>query len=241
MTQIKSRKRAGKGVKPPVLPVGGAPKKTAPHYTVGEEIFNSVSHGVGAVFALVGGSVIVTLAILYGGALTVTACVIYAVSLCLLYTMSTLYHAFPFPKVKALFRVFDHSCVYLLIAGTYTPFMLITLQGNATGMVIFIVNWSAAVLGIVLSSVNLKKFSKISLVLYLVMGWSVLFAIGDVVQNLATGGLVLLMLGGIFYTVGVVFYVLKKVPYMHSIWHLFVLVGSVLHYVCITVYVVLGA
>ncbi len=238
MTRVKHRKNVGnKSLKPAVTPPP-TPDKNLFRYTVGEEIFNSVSHGVGAVFSLIGAGIVVTLATVYGTALTVTACVIYALSLCLLYTMSTLYHAFPFPKVKALFRIFDHSSVFLLIAGTYTPFMLITLQGSKNGLVIFIVNWAATIVGIVLNSVNLKKFSKVSLALYLVMGWSVVFAIGDVVQNLATGGLVLLFLGGVFYTVGVVFYVLKKIRYMHSVWHLFVLVGSILHFICISVYVI---
>ncbi len=240
MTQVQKRKRMDIPRKGAPSPKPLKPEKPLFRYTVGEEIFNSVTHGVGAVFSLIGGSIVVTLAAIYGSALMVTACTIYAVSLCLLYTMSTLYHAFPFPKVKALFRIFDHSSVFLLIAGTYTPFMLITLDGNTKGLVIFIVNCAAAILGIVLSSINLKKFSKISLVLYLVMGWSVVFALPDVVQNMATGGLVLLMLGGIFYTVGVAFYIMKKIRYMHSIWHLFVLVGSILHYVCIVVYVVLA-
>ena len=207
-------------------------------YTVGEEIFNSVSHGVGALLAIIGGSVVVTLAAVWGGALEVAACSIYAVSLFLLYTMSTLYHAFPFPRVKYLFRIFDHSSVFLLIAGTYTPFMLITLRGNTKGLVIFIVNWAAAAIGIALNAISLKKFAKPSLVLYLVMGWSVVFAIGDVVANMQAAGVVLLFLGGVFYTIGVVFYVLKKVRYMHAIWHLFVLAGSVMHYLCIVLYVI---
>lgn len=222
--------------------VGGSPRpkeeKPLHPYTVGEEIFNSVSHGVGALLAIIGGSVVVTLAAVWGGPLEVAACTIYAVSLFLLYTMSTLYHAFPFPKVKYLFRIFDHSSVFLLIAGTYTPFMLITLRGNTKGLVIFIVNWAAAVIGIALNAISLKKFAKPSLVLYLVMGWSVVFAIGDVVANMLAPGVVLLFLGGVFYTVGVVFYVLKKIRYMHAIWHLFVLAGSVMHYLCIVLYVI---
>ncbi len=238
MTRVKHRKHIGKVGKSAPPQNTPTPEKRWLRYTMGEEIFNSVSHGVGAIFALVGGGIIVTLAAVYGDIRSIVACTIYAVSLCLLYTMSTLYHAFPFPKVKELFRIFDHSSVYVLIAGTYTPFMLITLQESTKGLVIFIVNWLAAVLGITLSSINLKKFSKISLILYLVMGWSVVFAMADVVQNMARGGLILLMLGGVMYTVGVIFYLLKKVRYMHSIWHLFVLAGSVLHYVCIAVYVI---
>ncbi len=218
-------------------PKAQKPERPLFQYTLGEEIFSSVSHGVGALFAIIGGSVVVTLAVVYGSVLDVTACTIYAVSLFLLYTMSTLYHAFPFPRVKYLFRIFDHSSVFLLIAGTYTPFMLITLQGVTKGMVIFIVNWVAAVVGITFNAISLKKFAKPSLVLYLVMGWSVVFAIGDVVARMQMGGVVLLFLGGLFYTVGVIFYVLKKIRYMHAVWHLLVLAGSVMHYLCIVIYV----
>ncbi len=212
-------------------------EKPLKQYTVGEEVFNSVSHGVGALLAIIGGSVIVTLAAVFGGAREVVACTIYAVSLFLLYTMSTLYHAFPFPKVKYVFRVFDHSTVFLLIAGTYTPFMLITLKGSTKGIVIFVVVWVAALVGITLNAINLKKFAKLSLVLYIVMGWGVVFAIPDVVAALPPAALWLLILGGVGYTGGVAFYLAKKVKYMHSIWHLFVLLGSVLHYICIAKYV----
>lgn len=211
--------------------------KPLKQYTVGEEIFNSVTHGVGALLAVIGGSVVVTLAAIFGTAREVAACTIYAITLFLLYTMSTLYHAFPFPKVKYVFRIFDHSTVFLLIAGTYTPFMLITLQGSSKGLAIFIINWAAAVIGIVLNAININRFAKLSLVLYVVMGWSVIFAIGDVVKNLPSAGVWLLFLGGISYTVGILFYVAKKIRYMHSIWHLFVMLGSALHYFCIVLYV----
>lgn len=206
-------------------------------YTLGEEVFNSVSHGVGALLALIGGSVVVTLAVVYGGAREIAACTIYAISLVLLYSMSTLYHAFPFPRVKYVFRIFDHSTVFLLIAGTYTPFMLITLKGTTKGLVIFITVWAVAILGIILNSISVNKFAKLSLVLYIVMGWSIVFAIGNVVAALPAGGVWLLFLGGVCYTGGVAFYLAKKIKYMHSIWHLFVLAGSVLHYFCITMYV----
>lgn len=206
-------------------------------YTLGEEVFNSVSHGVFALCAVIGGTVAVTLAVLFGGPTEIVACTIYAVSLFLLYTMSTLYHAFPFPKVKYVFRIFDHSSVFLLIAGTYTPFMLITLKGNIKGLVIFIVVWAAALIGIVLNAVSIKRFARLSLVLYLVMGWSIVFAIGDVVAALPTAGFWLLLLGGLSYTGGVAFYVAKKIKYTHAVWHLFVVLGSILHYFCIVLYV----
>ena len=206
-------------------------------YTKGEEIFNAVTHGVGALLSIIGGSVIVTLAAVWGGQREVVACTIYAISLVLLYTMSTLYHAFPFPRVKAVFRVFDHSTVFLLIAGTYTPFMLIGLAGSTKGVIIFTVVWAVALIGVLLNSISVNRFAKLSLILYLVMGWSVIFAIGDVVASLPAAGVWLLILGGVAYTGGVAFYLAKKIKFMHSIWHLFVLLGSVLHYFCIALYV----
>lgn len=216
------------------------PKAPRPinQYTFGEEVFNSVTHGVGALLAIIGGSVVVTLAAVYGSHLEVAACAIYAASLFLLYTMSTLYHAFPFPRVKYVFRIFDHSSVFLLIAGTYTPFMLITLKGNVRGLIIFTIVWAAALIGITLNAFSVNKFAKLSLVLYLVMGWSVVLAIGDVVAALSFGGVVLLILGGVFYTAGVAFYAIKRVRYFHSVWHLFVLAGSIMHYLCIVIYVI---
>lgn len=216
-------------------------KPVLKQYTVGEEVFNAVSHGVGALFAVVGGTVVVTLAALFGSVRDVVACAIYAASLFLLYTMSTLYHAFPFPKVKYVFRIFDHSTVFLLIAGTYTPFMLITLEGKGKGLVIFAVVWAVAIIGILLNAINVNKFAKLSLVLYVVMGWSIVFAIGDVVAALPSAGFWLLLSGGLSYTIGVAFYVAKKIRYMHSVWHLFVLMGSVLHYFCIVLYVLPSA
>lgn len=227
---------------PPKLRAGKEkPPRPLKQYTVGEEVFNSVSHGVGALLAVIGGSVAVTLAAVNGSTREVVACTIYAISLFLLYTMSTLYHAFPFPKVKYIFRIFDHSSVFLLIAGTYTPFMLITLQGSTKGLVIFTIVWAAAVLGIVLNAISVNRFARLSLLLYIAMGWSVVFAIGDVVNALPKGGVWLLILGGICYTAGVAFYVIKKVKYFHSIWHLFVLAGSALHYLCIVLYVLPAA
>jgi hemolysin III len=126
----------------------------------------------------------------------------------------------------------------VLIAGTYTPFMLVALQGQAKGVVIATVVWVAALLGIMLNAISVSRFAKLSLVLYLLMGWCIVFAIGDVAAALSTGGLVLLFVGGAGYTIGVAFYLAKKVRYMHAVWHLFVLLGSVLHYLCIVLYVI---
>ncbi len=213
-------------------------KRPLKQYTFGEEVFNSVTHGVGTVLSLVGGSVLVTLAVLYGQAIDVVACVVYSISLVMLYTMSTLYHAFPFPRAKFVFRVFDHSSVFLLIAGTYTPFMLISLRGTQKGLVIFVLLWIATTIGIILNAISVDKFAKLSLILYVLMGWSIVFAMGDVTANLTFGGMIFLIIGGVSYTVGIIFYVIKKVKYFHSIWHLFVMCGSIMHYLCIILFVI---
>lgn len=209
----------------------------SPRYTLGEEIFNSVSHGVGALLAVVGASVIVTLAACFSDWLCVTACVVYGLSLVILYTMSTLYHAFPFEKVKKIFRIFDHASIFILIAGTYTPFCLLALRGNPRGLVVAGVVWLCAVVGIIMNAISLEKTKKISLVLYVVMGWAIVFVLRDITAALSGAGFWLLLAGGISYTGGIVFYAAKKTRFMHSVWHLFVLLGSVLHYLCVVLYV----
>ena len=209
----------------------------AKRYTVGEEIFNAVSHGVGALFGVIGTSVLVTLAACFGNARAVVACSIYGASLILLYSMSTLYHAFPFEKVKKVFRVFDHATIFILIAGSYTPFTLIVLQGTTKGTVLFWVLWAAAIAGVVLNALGVDRFEKLSMVLYLAMGWAAVISIKDITRALPTAGVVLLVAGGLAYTLGIIFYVMKNKRYMHSVWHLFVLGGSILHYLCVILYV----
>lgn len=211
--------------------------QTKKQYTKGEEIFNSVTHGVGSLLSVIGTTVLVTLAAAYSDAGTVMIMLIYGLTLVILYTMSTLYHAFPFETVKKVFRILDHSSIYMLIAGTYTPFMLILLSGSTKGIIICAVVWAAALIGILLNAISIERFKKISMILYIALGWAVVFAIGDVVSSLPFTGLMLMLFGGISYTGGIVFYAQKKIKYMHSVWHLFVLLGSVLHYLCITLYV----
>ncbi|MCL2873548.1 MAG: hemolysin III family protein [Defluviitaleaceae bacterium] len=207
-------------------------------YTLGEEIFSSVAHGVGTVLAIAGASVLAVFAGLSRDPWVIVACAIYGLCLILLYTMSTLYHSFTNEKVKALFRIFDHCGVFLLIAGTYTPFTLVTLRGGV-GWALFGAIWGAAIIGIILKSLNLEKFKRFSLICYLGMGWAIVFAFRPLVENMPTNGLILLALGGLFYTVGVIFYKMKKLKYAHSIWHLFVLAGSIVHYFCVLFYVAL--
>lgn len=210
---------------------------TNKRYTTGEEIFNSVSHGVSALGAIIGGSVMVTLAACFGNGKALASALIFGLSLIIMYTMSTLYHAFPFEKVKKLFRIFDHSSIPLLIAGSYTPFCLIALDGNPKGMVVVAVVWICAIVAIVLNVVNLDRFEKTNLLLYVAMGWAVVFALKDIINALPKAGFILLTAGGISYTAGLIFYKMTKTRYMHGVWHLFVTAGSLLHYLCVVIYV----
>lgn len=206
-------------------------------YTVGEEIFNSVSHGVSALGAIVGCSVMVTLAACFGNGTAVLSALVFGLSLITMYTMSTLYHAFPFEKIKRIFRVFDHSSIPLLIAGSYTPFCLIALDGNIKGRIVVCVVWLCGILAIVLNIINLDRFEKINLVLYIAMGWAVVFALKDIIRALPKNGFILLAAGGIAYTTGIIFYKMTTVRYMHSVWHLFVTAGSLAHFLCVAMYV----
>ncbi len=206
-------------------------------YTVGEEIFNSISHGVGSVLAVCGMTVLIVLSVLNNTALGLATSIIYGISLIVLYTMSTVYHAVPQPKAKEVLRIFDHASIFLLIAGSYTPFCLIALEGNPKGVMVAGAVWFCAIIGIVLNAYDLKKTEKFGTVLYVIMGWAIVFAVKDIVNALPTPAFWLLLLGGLSYTGGLVFYAMKKIKYMHSVWHLFVLAGSVLHYICIAVYV----
>ncbi len=203
--------------------------KIKKRYTLGEEIFNAVSHGTGSLLAIAGTAVLIVLSAIYSDAWSVVSACIYGASLIILYTMSTLYHAITNPKAKKFFRIMDHNTIFFLIAGTYTPYTLVTLRGT-TGWILFGVVWGAAIIGIVLNSIDLEKFKKISLVCYVLMGWVIIFAIKPMIANLPSNSLVMLLIGGIFYTVGIIFYVIKKIRYFHSIWHLFTVAGSVFHY-----------
>jgi len=204
-------------------------EKLKKRYTLGEEIFNSISHGTGSLLSIAGMVVLIVFSAIYADAWAVVSSCIYGASLVILYTMSTLYHAITNPRAKAFFRIMDHNTIFFLIAGTYTPYTLVTLRGK-TGWILFGIVWGAAIIGIILNSIDLEKFKKISLVCYVMMGWVIIFAIKSMIQNLPSYSLIMLLIGGIFYTVGIVFYVIKKIKYFHSIWHLFTVAGSVFHY-----------
>lgn len=207
-------------------------------YTRNEEILSSVSHGVGALLG-VGGAVllIIRAVLLKADTLSVVSICIYGFSLILLYTMSSLYHAITNENAKKIFQILDHSTIFLLIAGTYTPYALITIRGTI-GYVIFGIVWGSAVLGIVLNGISIVRFKKLSMILYLASGWATLLSIKPLIDNLQPNGLWLLLLGGLFYTVGIIFYALKKIKFFHGVWHFFVLFGSLSHFFSIYFYVV---
>lgn len=212
-----------------------------PKYTRGEEIFNMTSHIVGGVLGVVALVLCVVFAAIHGNGYGVVSGAIYGVTMIILYTMSSIYHGLnPKRKAKKVFQVLDHCSIYLLIAGSYTPFALCTLReyDTALGWTIFGVIWFVAILGIVLNSIDIKKFKVFSMICYLVMGWCIVFKINLLPELIGTAGFVLLLIGGLSYTVGAILYGLgKKHKYMHSIFHLFILLGSLLQFITILLYV----
>ncbi len=203
---------------------------------LGEEIANSISHGIGFLSAIAITPILITAAIPKGTAAIVGAS-IFGATMMILYLSSTLYHSFPHSKTKGVFRIFDHGAIFLLIAGTYTPFTLTVLPG-AWGWSLFGIVWSLAIFGVVLKSVSGAKTSKLSVALYLGMGWMAVLAVQPLWNSLPAWGLFWLAAGGAMYTAGVLFFVYDhRVRYHHFIWHLFVLAGTVCHVVAILGYV----
>lgn len=208
-----------------------------PHYSTGEEIANSVTHGVGVVLSIAGLAILTAFASLYGSVWHVVSSSIYGATQILLYAASTLYHSIPLPRAKAVLRVFDHSAIFLLIAGTYTPFALVNLRGP-WGWTILTVVWSMAIAGIALQGVLIQQKALVTALPYVGMGWVMVLGIKPLLSAVAPGGLILLLAGGLAYTGGVFFYVWKQLPYHHAIWHLFVLAGSTCHYFAVLFYVI---
>ncbi|WP_413587643.1 PAQR family membrane homeostasis protein TrhA [Bdellovibrio sp. HCB274] len=201
------------------------------------ERFNSISHLVGAVLAVAGASVLVTLASVQGDLIKIVSTSVYGGMLVLLYTISTLYHSFQ-GRAKKILQKLDHMAIYLLIAGTYTPFTLITLHGP-WGWWLFGINWTLAVIGIIFELTLSHRTRIPSMVIYVVMGWLIVFAMKPLTENLDPRGLVLLTTGGILYTGGIAFFLFdEKVKHFHGIWHLFVMAGSISQYFCILYYLV---
>ncbi|MEM7030314.1 MAG: hemolysin III family protein [Chloroflexota bacterium] len=204
-------------------------------YTLGEEIANSITHGIGAALSIAGLTVLVVLAALFGNVYQIVSFSIYGATLILLYMASTLYHSFQHPKVKRVFRIMDHAAIYLLIAGTYTPFLLVGMRG-VWGWTLLVIIWSLALTGVGLKVVFVNRFSNVTTATYLLMGWFVLVAIRELWLSIGTGGIVWLAIGGVSYTVGVIFYSMEKTRYTHAVWHLFVLGGSLCHYFAVLFY-----
>jgi len=211
-------------------------KITIPKYSLGEELVSAISHGIGA---LLGIAALVLSVVFSKSAISIVSCAIYGTTLIILYTISCLYHSFsPNIGAKKVFRVLDHSSIYLLIFGTYMPYLLV-LIGGIKGWVIWGLMLAFTILGILLNVINLEKYKKISMILYLFMGWMIIFSIKDVVIGLGFMGTLYLLLGGIFYTVGAILYKLgKRVKYMHSLWHFFVIGASIFQFFSIFLYVI---
>lgn len=212
---------------------------TSRRQTVGEEIANSLTHGAGLALSIAGLVVMLVAAATRGDPWVIVASAIYGTTLVLLYLASTLYHALARTRARGVFRRLDHAAIYLLIAGTYTPFVLVSLRGP-WGWTLFGISWGLALLGIVLKAVFGARWPIASTVVYLLMGWLVVVAAGPVVAHVPGGAIGWLVAGGLLYSAGVVFFASERLRYAHAVWHLFVLGGSVCHYVAVLGYVVRG-
>lgn len=202
-------------------------------YTIQEEIWSSLIHGIGIALSIAGLIVLVTLAAQDGNVWVVVSTAIFGVSMVVLYTASTLYHAIPNPEIKLKLKKFDHISIYYLIAGSYTPFLLVNLRGT-TGWIIFGIIWFLALTGTILKLFSQGSGTKLwSIGLYLLMGWLIVFASGQLVSAIPATGLAFLIAGGLFYTLGIFFYVWKSRKYTHAIWHFFVLSGTIMHFFAI--------
>lgn len=204
--------------------------------TFGEEVANTISHGIGALLAAAGAVPLIAKGIMAGSVKAEVSLAFYAFTLVLLYTASAVYHGVKRPELKRVLRVMDHCSIFLLILGTYVPLSLLVVGGR-TGWALFLTNTALAVVGITLNAISLTRFDKISLVLYALMGWLVILALRTILQVLAPAGVALLAAGGVAYTAGIWFYKSQR-KYSHFVWHLFVLAGSVLHYLCVALYCV---
>jgi hemolysin III len=201
-----------------------------------QEIANSVTHGLGIVLSLAGLVVLVVLASLHATVWHVVSFSIYGTSLILLYTSSTLYHSVRSPRLKRMFRVLDHSSIYVLIAGSYTPFVLVNLRGG-WGWSLFAIIWALSLIGIFVKAFHTGRFKAVSTAIYLLMGWLVVVAIKPLAHAMPVAGIAWLLAGGLAYTVGAFIYMWKRIPYHHAIWHLFVLAGSICQYFAVLLYV----
>ncbi|MBW2622617.1 MAG: hemolysin III family protein [Deltaproteobacteria bacterium] len=199
------------------------------HSTVGEEIANSITHGIGALLSIPGLVILIVLAVSKGDAWNIVGFTIFGATLIILYTASTLYHSLAKTPAIKVFQILDRSAIFLLIAGTYTPFLLDGLRG-ARGWSLFGVIWGLSIIGIILNSIWLNRVRKISLAVYLLMGWLIIINFKGLFDNVQQASIILLIIGGLSYSGGVVFFAWRRLPFNHMVWHLFVLLGSVSHY-----------
>ena len=211
--------------------------ETRPHRISLDELLNSITHGIGLALSIAGFIVLLVLAATKGSAWQIVSCAIYGTTLVALYAASTLYHGIPIPNFKRLLRTLDHSAIYLLIAGTYTPFLLVNLRGP-WGWTLLGIVWTLALAGIALKFWFVDRLPILSTLVYLLMGWLALVAIKPLIAAVPHSGLAWLLAGGALYSFGVVFYASKKIPYAHTIWHVFVIGGSICHYVAVLLCVI---
>jgi len=211
---------------------------THPEYHLGDIVANTVTHGVGAVLAVAGCAALIVLAVVRGATpVQLTSCAVFGSTLVLVYVCSTLYHSLVRTRARHVLQILDHSSIYLLIAGTYTPFTLVTLRGRV-GWLLFGIVWTMAIGGIVFKCVAMGKLPALSVMMYIVMGYLVVAVLPKLASAVGWQGLMWLLGGGILYTVGIVFFALDRVRYFHALWHVFVLGGSALHFVAVLLYVV---
>lgn len=207
-------------------------------YTLKEEIANSITHGLGVIFGIVSLVVLLMLSIRNGDTVAIIAFSIYGACFILMYLSSTLYHSITNEKAKSILRVFDHSSIFLFIAGSYTPIALLTMTGNLR-IGILVATWSIALLGIIFKIVTYNKFDKfkiVSLIIYIGMGWLAIFTIKPIIEMTSIGFFMWILAGGLLYTFGTIFYSMKRIPYNHAIWHIFVLAASAAHFVGMLIY-----
>lgn len=209
-----------------------------PKYNICEELLSAISHGVGSLLSIAALVLCVVFSVMHHNIYAVVSSVIYGSCSIILYTMSTLYHSLKVNNAKRVFRILDHDSIFLLIAGTYTPYALVALP-KKIGWVVFGIIWSCAILGITLNSIDLKKYRRLSMVLYIIMGWMIIFTFKKLVASIDIVGIYLMLSGGMLYTIGLIFYGIgKKKKYMHSIFHFFVLSASILFFFSIFLYVI---
>jgi len=204
---------------------------------IGEEIAHSITHGVGLLLSIAGLSVLVTMAAIRGTSWHIVACSVYGTTLVLLYLSSTLYHAIQAPRAKRVFQILDHSAIYLLIAGTYTPFLLITLRGPL-GWTLFGLQWGMAICGVLFKSLTKESYEIASTAIYALMGWMGVLGMRTMYASLHFQGVLWIVAGGLLYTLGIIFFAMNR-RYCHTVWHLFVLAGSICHFYAVLHYIVL--